>query len=322
LEQRQEFIQEWMERKRPVSELSRVYGISRKTAYKWIDRFEEKGRAGLAEQSRAPHHSPQQIHPKMAAAIVAERQQHPTWGARKIVESLRRREPAKTWPAASSIGELLKREGLIQSRRVRRKTPPYSEPLKHAQAANQVWCVDFKGWFYCGNGERCDPLTVSDAYSRYLLRCRATEKTDGAHVRNLMEAIFREYGLPEAIRSDNGSPFASRAPGGLSRLSMRWLQLGIRHERIEPGCPQQNGRHERMHRTLQEETANPPARSRSRQQQAFVEFERVYNQERPHEALGWKRPVELDRAGDTRRGCRSWSIRGVRICGGSRSKAV
>lgn len=293
MEQRQEFIKEWLERERPVSELSRAYGISRKTAYKWIDRFEESGRAGLAEQSRAPHHSPQQINSTVAEAIIGERQRHPTWGARKIVESLRRREPARKWPAASSIGELLKREGLIPSRRVRRKTPPYSEPLKHAEAPNQVWCVDFKGWFHCGNGERCDPLTVTDAYSRYLLRCRATEKTDGVHVRSLMEAIFREYGLPEAIRSDNGSPFASRAPGGLSRLSMWWLQLGIRHERIEPGCPQQNGRHERMHRTLKEETASPPAASRWRQQQAFAGFERVYNQERPHEALGWKRPAEL-----------------------------
>ena len=162
------------------------------------------------------------------------------------------------WPVASSMGELLKREGLIQARRSRQKTPPYSEPLSHARAANQVWCADFKGWFYCGDGTRRDPLTITDAYSRYLLRCRATEKADGVHVRAVFEAVFRECGLPEAIRTDNGTPFASRAPGGLRRLSIWWLRLGIRHERIEPGCPQQNGRHERMHKTLKEETASAP----------------------------------------------------------------
>ena len=139
---------------------------------------------------------------------------------------------------------------------------------------------------------RCDPFTVTDAWSRYLLRCRATEKTDGPHVRALIEAVFREYGLPEAIRTDKGSPFASGAPGGLSRLSMWWLQLGIRHERIEPGRPDQNGRHERMHRTLKQETASPPASNRSRQQRAVVDFEREYNHERPHEALAGRTPAE------------------------------
>jgi transposase InsO family protein len=293
LDQRNEFISQWLKRERPVTELSREYGISRKTAYKWLQRFQENGRAGLAEGSRAPHHSPQAIAEPTAEAIIAERQRHPSWGARKILERLRRQASGRQWPAASSIGELLKREGLIQARRARRRTPPYSEPLAHATAPNQVWCADFKGWFRCGDGVRCDPFTVTDACSRYLLRCRATEKADGPHVRGVMEAIFREYGLPEAIRTDNGAPFASRAPGGLSRLSMWWLQLGIRHERIEPGCPQQNGRHERMHRTLKQETANPPAANRRRQQQAFVEFEHVYNQQRPHEALGWKTPAEL-----------------------------
>ncbi|HEX6894815.1 MAG TPA: IS481 family transposase [Bryobacteraceae bacterium] len=293
MEQRNGFISEWLKRKRPLTELSREYGISRKTAYKWLNRFEQNGRAGLADRSRAPHYCPQAIAEQIAARIVAARQKHPTWGARKILQWLERAEPKTAWPAASSIGELLKREGLIQARQERRRTPPYSEPLAHAQAPNQVWCADFKGWFYCGDGVRCDPFTVSDGCSRYLLRCRATEKTDGPNVRALMEAVFREYGLPEAIRTDNGSPFASRAPGGLSRLSMWWLQLGIRHERIEPGCPEQNGRHERMHRTLKQETASPPAANWNRQQRAFLEFEREYNYERPHEALGGKTPAEL-----------------------------
>ena len=293
MDQRNEFIGEWLKGERPLAEISREYGISRKTAYKWVERFQEGGRAGLGDRSRAPGHSPQAIDKATGARIVAEREKHPSWGARKILQSLRREKPEVRWPAASSIGELLKREGLIQNRQVRRRTPPYSEPLAHATAPNQVWCADFKGWFACGDGTRCDPFTVSDAFSRYLLRCRAVEKSDGAHVRALMEAIFREYGLPEAIRTDNGAPFCSRAPGGLSRLSMWWLQLGIGHERIAPGCPQQNGRHERMHRTLKQETASPPAANGRRQQEAFAAFERMYNQERPHEALEWKTPSQL-----------------------------
>jgi hypothetical protein len=145
----------------------------------------------------------------------------------------------------------------------------------------------------CGDGQRCDPLTATDAYSRFLLRCQAVEKADGPHVRRLFEAMFREYGMPEAIRTDNGSPFASRAPGGLSRLSMWWLRLGIQHERIEPGCPEQNGRHERMHQTLKQETAKPPKSTLRQQQIAFVDFAQEYNQERPHEALHYRRPADL-----------------------------
>lgn len=293
MEERNEFIAEWLKRERPITELCRAFEISRKTAYKWLERFRENGKAGLADRSRAPHHNPQAIAADRAATIVAERQKHPTWGARKIRESLRRQKPETAWPTASSIGELLKREGLIQMRHKRRRTPPYTEPLAHAGGPNQVWCADFKGWFRCGDGLRCDPLTVTDAYSRYLLRCRVVEKSDGPHVRAVMEAVFREYGLPDAIRTDNGPPFASPAPAGLSRLSMWWLQLGIRHERIDPGCPQQNGRHERMHLTLQQDTADPPARTRRRQQQVFVEFERMYNEERPHEALNWHTPAEF-----------------------------
>jgi hypothetical protein len=156
-----------------------------------------------------------------------------------------------------------------------------------------VWCADYKGWFYCADGTRCDPLTISDAFSRYLLRCRAVPKTDGVEAQAVFEAVFREYGLPEAIRTDNGPPFASKAPAGLSRLAMWWLRLGIRHERIEPGCPAQNGRHERMHQTLKQETASPPQANLRQQQQAFQRFEREYNQERPHEALQYRTPAAL-----------------------------
>jgi len=293
LEQRNAFITEWSKGGHSITELSRIFEISRKTAYKWLERFELHGRTGLAEGSRAPHHSPHAISEEKRVVIVAERQAHPTWGARKIVQSLMRQQPKEIWPAASSIGELLKREGLIQGRRLRRRTPPHTDPLQHVEEPNQVWCVDFKGWFRYGDGERCDPFTTTDALSRVLLCCQATDKADGVHVRGVMESMFRKHGLPDAIRSDNGSPFASRAPGGLSRLSMWWMQLGIRHERIIPGHPEQNGRHERMHRTLKQETANPPKANRRLQQEAFGAFQKEYNEQRPHEALGWKTPAEL-----------------------------
>jgi transposase InsO family protein len=219
------------------------------------------------------------------------RSRHPSWGPRKLRAYLQREAPKILWPAASSVGDLLRREGLAHPRRKRKRTPPYTEPLKHAEAPNQVWCADFKGWFLTQDGSRCDPLTITDAYSRYLLRCCTVKRTDGEHAWAVFEAAFREFGLPEAIRTDNGTPFASRAPAGLSQLSMLWLRLGIRHERIEPGQPQQNGRHERMHQTLKQETASPPERNLLQQQIAFLKFQRVFNQERPHEALQYETPA-------------------------------
>ncbi len=293
MERRNEFIDRWINEEESITELCEWFGVSRKTGYKWIERYDGGGRAGLEDQSRAPHHHPQQIGSEREEAILAARRRHPSWGARKLRRLLEDQNPEQSWPAASSMGELLKREGLVVARRKRRRTPPYTQPLAHAQAPNQVWCADFKGWFRCQDGTRCDPLTITDAYSRYLLRCRAVAKTDGVHVRAIFEAVFRECGLPEALRTDNGSPFASAAPGGLSRLSMWWLKLGIRHERIDPGCPEQNGRHERMHRTLKAETANPPEANVRRQQARFLDFEREYNEQRPHQALSYQRPAEL-----------------------------
>jgi putative transposase len=293
LEQRKEFMEEWQLEQDDFAELCRKYGISRQTGYKWVKRFEVQGAAGLEDLSRAPRESPQAMSAEVAAGVIELRQQHPRWGPRKLRAYLENHNPSRQWPATSSIGSLLLREGLVQARRLRRRTPRYSEPLAHAEGPNQVWCADFKGWFVCGNGERCDPLTISDAFSRYLLRCRAVEKTDGVHVRGIFEAAFRECGMPEAIRTDNGPPFVVPAPAGLSRLAMWWLRLGIRHERIEPGRPDQNGRHERMHQTLKQETATPPAPSLRRQQESFIRFQNEYNQERPHEALGYQTPASL-----------------------------
>jgi putative transposase len=292
MEQRKSFIEEWLDQEEDLAELCRRYDISRPTGYKWIARFQAEGEGGLIERSRAPQH-PHSMLPKVAAAIIELRHQHARWGPRKLLSCLQRDRAETQWPAASTIGELLRREGLVHARRRRRRTPADTQPLAHAGGPNQVWCADFKGWFACGDGRRCDPLTCTDAFSRYLLRCRAVEKADGVHVRAIFEAMFREYGLPDAIRTDNGTPFASRAPGGLSRLAMWWLRLGIRHERIDPGCPEQNGRHERMHKTLKAETASPPSATWRQQQQAFLHFEWEYNHVRPHQALDYRTPAEL-----------------------------
>jgi hypothetical protein len=187
----------------------------------------------------------------------------------------------------------LKREGLVVARKKRVHTAAYTAPLAHAQDCNGVWCADFKGWFRTADGERIDPLTISDAYSRYLLRCQPVEKTDTRRVQAIFEAAFREYGLPEAIRTDNGPPFASHAVSGLSRLAVWWIKLGIVPERIAAGHPEQNGRHERMHRTLKQEVAQPPAANRREQQQELQRFRQEYNQVRPHEALGMRTPAEI-----------------------------
>jgi putative transposase len=291
LDERRDFIEEWKCAETSLAELCRRYEVSRQTGYKWLERYEREGEAGLEEHSRAPLQHPQAMPPEVRAVLLNLRARHPSWGPRKLRAYLEREKPSRTWPAASSIGDLLRREGLAHPQRKRKRTPPYTQPLQHAEAPNQVWCADFKGWFLTQDGARCDPLTITDAHSRYLLRCCAVERTDGEHAWAVFEAAFREFGLPEAIRTDNGSPFASRAPAGLSQLSMLWLRLGIRHERIEPGKPQQNGRHERMHQTLKKETASPPERNLRRQQMAFLRFQQEYNQVRPHEALDYATPA-------------------------------
>jgi len=293
VEQRRAFIAAVESGTENLAELCRQYEISRQTGYKWLERFRQEGEAGLNDLSRAPHRQARQMVDEVVEEIVEARRKHPRWGPRKLQAYLKRSAPATTWPAASSMGALLQREGLVVARRKRLRTPNYTEPLRHADGPNRVWCADFKGWFLCGDGRRCDPLTCTDAFSRYLLRSRAVAKTDGPHVQSVFEAMFREYGLPESIRTDNGPPFASKAPGGLSRLAMWWLRLGIGHERIQPGCPQQNGRHERMHETLKQETASPPRANLRRQQEAFLAFEKEYNYERPHEALQNRTPAEL-----------------------------
>jgi len=267
-----------------ISALSEIYGVARKTIYKWLERHDAAGVAGLADRSRAPQHCPHKLSADVIAEIIAARQRW-NWGPRKLRVKLAAAHPKITWPADSTIGEVLKRAGLTHRRKPRVRTPPYGQPFASVDAANQTWCADFKGWFRTADGKRCDPLTITDAHSRYLLRCQITPKADSIHVAAIFDAAFREYGLPLVIHTDNGVPFASCAPGGLSRVSMRWVKLGIVPQRSRPASPQDNGRHERMHSTLKQATLQPPERTARRQQDAFDRFLYEYNHDRPHEAL-------------------------------------
>jgi putative transposase len=281
-----------------MSEVCAEYGISRQTGYKWLSRYEAEGVSGLEERSRAPLRHGRAADEALVAAALALRERHPTWGPKKLRKKLGDGWPQHPTPARSTIGDWLRKEGLTAPHRRRRHCPPFASPFLAADAPNAVWCADFKGWFMTDDRKRCDPLTISDAMSRYLLRCEAVTRPDGAHVRPVFEAAFCEFGLPQAIRSDNGPPFASVGAGGLSRLAVWWIKLGVRPERIEPGKPQQNGRLERLHRTLKAETASPPAATLAAQQRRFDDFRAVYNQERPHEALDFATPASLYRASD------------------------
>jgi len=292
-DERMSFIVEYRRGGATITELCELYGISRKTGYKLLARFAAEGAAGLVDHSRAPHRQGQQTPAEIETAIIAFKGAHRRRGPRKIKAELSRLEPGTRWPAASTIGDILKRHGLVAPRRPRHRTPPYTEPFAACHKPNDVWCADFKGWFRTGDGRRCDPFTLTDADSRYLLRCQIVAHPDHHHVGPIMHAAFREYGLPRAIRTDNGPPFASVSLGGLSRLSITWIKLGIIPERIEPGHPEQNPRHERMHRTLKEDSASPPAADARRQQEAFDCFREDFNHHRPHEALGQKTPASV-----------------------------
>jgi putative transposase len=294
MDQRVAFIAEWQRDEWTMTDLAERYGISRKTAYKWVDRYASDPEHGLAARSRAPHHHGRRIAPAVAAAIVALRRAHPRWGPKKLRAVLEDREPALVWPAASTIGDLLQRQGLSERRRRPRYTVPVTAPLAHAQAPNDVWTADFKGWFRTTDGTRCDPLTVADAYSRFVLCCRITAPT-ARGVRPWFERLFREYGLPHALRTDNGPPFATTGAGQLSRLAVWWMKLGIQLDRIAAGHPEQNGRHERFHLTLQQDTATPPAATAAAQQRRFTRMCREFNTVRPHEALGQQPPARVYR---------------------------
>jgi putative transposase len=292
VDERMRFVMAAEEREESFAAICRRFGVSRRIGYKWIERYRQSGVEGLLDCSRAPLHHPQAMTAEIAERCLAVRRAHPTWGPVKVRGWLVERVPRTVWPAVSTIGALFDREGLTVRRRLRRRSPPSTAPFAHCGEPNEVWCIDFKGWFVTGDGRRCEPLTLSDAHSRYLLRCQALARTDTDHVWPVLDAAFREFGLPHRLRSDNGAPFASIGAGGLSQLSVKVIKAGVMPERIAPGKPQQNGRLERLHLTLLQDTASPPARSLRQQLERLRVFREVYNEERPHQALGNDTPAK------------------------------
>jgi len=293
MDERMRFVIAATEEGAVMSHVCEAFGISRTIGYKWLRRYAAEGIDGLKDRARTPQVHGRARECEVVTLALALRERYRHWGPKKLRVKLAELVPDIAVPAASTIGEWLRKDGLTETRRRRRRCPPFTHPFVAADRPNAVWSADFKGWFRTGDGRRCDPLTVSDAMSRYVLACQALERPDQAHVRPAFDAIFCEFGLPLAIRSDNGPPFASSGAGGLSALSLWWIKLGIAPERIEPGKPQQNGRHERMHLTLKQETASPPASSLAEQQACFEQFRRTFNGERPHEALRFRTPASL-----------------------------
>ena len=293
VDQRLQFLSSYQKEEMSLSDLCREFGVSRPTGYRWINRYQEVGPEGLLDLSRKPHGCSHATSEATESAILALRNKHPSWGARKLRARLEMLQPDIDWPAASTFGNILSRAGLTHPKQKKRRTTPYSEPFATVTAPNQLWCMDFKGYFSTGDGTRCDPFTITDAHSRYLIRCQTVLRMDLSQVVSVCEAAMHEYGMPARIRTDNGAPFAGNGLLGLSKLSLSWAKLGIVHERIQPGRPQQNGRHERMHRTLKEDTTKPPALTLRLQQKKFDRFRQIFNHERPHEGINNATPASL-----------------------------
>jgi len=291
MEQRQAFIWESKQAWWSMTELCLRYGISRKTGYQWLGR--DRRGEGLAERSRRPQHCPHAIPPAIVERLLQYRRAHRRWGPKKLLSELQKRDSTTVWPARSTVSLLLKRHGLIVAKRRRHRPGHPGPPLTVMDAPNAVWSIDFKGPFRTGDGALCYPLTVSDGFSRFVLACDALARPTTQETRRTLERVFREYGLPAVLRSDNGAPFAGTGIARLSRLAVWWIRLGIRPELIELAAPQQNGRHERMHRTLKEETARPPAGSRTAQARRFDRFRHRFNFARPHEGIGQAYPGTL-----------------------------
>jgi putative transposase len=278
-----------------IKDLAREFGISEKTAHKFLRRWKDEGVEGLRDRSHAVNRIPHRTAPEVVELILTTRRAHPTWGARKIKQRLEVTHPGVPTPSSFTMQAWLRSAGLIRPQRRRRRAVLHPTSLTKPDAPNDVWATDFKGQFRLGNGRLCYPLTATDLRSRYVLACEGLESTEGGPVWPIFERLFTEYGLPRIIRTDNGAPFASRGLAGLSRLSAKWLQLGITHERITPGEPQQNGSHERMHRTLKQETTRPAKANLLQQQERFDAFVDEFNHQRPHQALDMQCPASIYR---------------------------
>lgn len=275
-----------------MADLCREYGISRKTGYKLLNRVQRLGAAGLDEQSRAPKTIPHKTPPEVVELILTERRRHPSWGPKKLKASLEHRL-GHPLPAPTTIYQVLDRNGLVEKRKYRPRHKPQPTALRKPLAPNDVWCIDYKGQFRLGDGTYCYPLTLTDQYSRFLLGCEGMSAISDEAAREVCAELFQTHGLPKAMRSDNGAPFASVGLAGLTKLSVYWLRLGIALERTRPAHPQDNGQHERMHRTLKRETARPARGNLLQQQERFDAFVEEFNQHRPHEALEMKRPADV-----------------------------
>lgn len=295
MDQRKQFIADVHRGLESVTELAARFAISRKTAYKWIDRHERNGASGLVDRSRRPQSCPHETPPAITDAVLEARRRHPRWGAKKLLRILRRKDAQMTWPARSTVCDLLKRHALIRKSRRRPRLSHPGRPLTAMTEPNGIWTADFKGQFKTRDGVYCYPLTLVDGFSRYLLACQGLRSTAIVLARPIFRRAFEEYGLPQIIRTDNGVPFATTALGRLSLLSVWWIRLGIYPELIEPAHPEQNGRHERMHRTLKAEATRPPSGNLQAQQTRLNRFRAEYNDERPHEALNQETPASAYR---------------------------
>ena len=291
MDQRTQFVADFLQERGSVAELCSAYGVSRRVGYKWIDRYLREGPSGLEERSRRPHRSPARTADEIEAALLEGRRRHPTWGARKIIKITSKRHPRWELPHPSTVCDIFKRHGLVKGKPRRRKIGHPGKPTLSGTAPNDVWCADFKGQFKTGDGVYCYPLTITDNHSRFLIECQGLYTTACADSKPIFTRAFKEYGLPKFIRTDNGVPFATTTLARLSMLSAWWVRLGVLPQLIEPGKPQQNGRHERMHRTLKNETTRPVAGSLSAQQRKFNVWREEFNQERPHEALDQDTPA-------------------------------
>jgi transposase InsO family protein len=295
MQQREQFLSAWSRHQISRTTLCQLFGISRQTGYKWVKRYKQDG--SVDERSRRPKTSPTATRRELVKLILSQRRQFPRWGPVPIRKRLMMHWPQHEWPAAATIGAILKRHGMVPARRRRYRAAPRTRPFSACREPNDVWCVDFKGEFATSDGRTCYPLTVMDAASRYLLACVGFHEPTADNVHGVFVALFRKFGLPKAIRSDNGEPFASVSKAaGLTKLSAWWARLGIKLERIDPGKPQQNGRHERMHLTLKQATCSPPRSTLGWQQRAFDRFRREYNDVRPHQALELETPASLYRS--------------------------
>ena len=295
MDQKVQLIADWQTKNYSKTDLSKKFHVSRKTVNKWIQRYDQQGIEGLKDQSREPKQKPHATARNVVEKIVSYKLRHPKRGPKKIYHQLMKKQPDVKWPVPSTIGYWLKKYNLVNPRKKRKRVAPYNQPFIDCQSPNEVWSVDYKGQFYTQDSKVCYPLTISDNFSRYILKCKGLPGPRYRETQQVFEQVFQEYGLPDAIRSDNGIPFAGTGIAGLSRLSIWWIQLGIIPERIEKGNPQQNGRHERMHRTLKYETLDTKAKNLKEQQNRFDLFQIDFNNHRPHEALGQKTPSEYYR---------------------------